>query len=167
MTSQLCYSGDFTIGIDPGLSGAIAILPHDPAVAPVIADMPVRPYGEKGFVKRAVDVDALADILKPYSVIGDTQAYLERVNAFPGQGSASMFSLGMSYWGVAGVLAALKIPLHLVEPKEWKGHFGLAKDKELARALALRYYPGMELTRKKDHNRAEALLIARYGREGK
>ena len=91
------------------------------------------------------------------------RAYLEKVNAFPGQGVASMFSLGMSYWGMAGVVAALGWPLTLVEPEAWKRYFKLGKDKEEARALAQRLYPEVDLHRKKDHNKAEALLIARYG----
>lgn len=155
-----------TIGIDPGLSGAVAFLPHDATLAqPWVEEMPVTGHSKSGFVKRAVDVVALARMLEPFGIQGNATAYLERVNAFPGQGVGSMFSLGMSFWGVAGVVAACGIPLHLVEAKDWKGHFRLNKDKEMARALASRYYPTVDLTRKKDHGRAEALLIARYGKE--
>ena len=163
-TSRL-VSGPLVIGIDPGLSGALAFLPEAPNL-PWVEDMPVVAHGQ-GFVKRAVDLPELARSLKLLTVIGEPRAFMERVSAFPGQGVGSMFSLGMSFWGVAGVLAALGIPLQLVEPKAWKGHFGLEKDKELARRLAMRYYPSVKLDRKKDHNRAEALLIARFGLERK
>lgn len=155
--------GQFIIGIDPGLTGAIAILPRVRPPEPVVLDMPVIAHSKGGFVKNAVDVAALAESLRPYSVVATCVAYIERVHAFPDQGTGSMFSLGMSFWGVAGVFAGLGIPFHLVEPKEWKGYYRLKKDKELSRTTAQRFYPGVDLSRKKDHNRAEALLIAGYG----
>ena len=154
------------VGIDPGLSGAIAFLPSDRSS--LVLDMPAMEYSKKGFVKRAVDLELVARCLRAQDGLPDLdrpviRAYLEKVNAFPGQGVASMFSLGMSYWGMAGVVAALGWPLTLVEPEAWKRHFKLGKDKEEARALAQRLYPEVDLHRKKDHNKAEALLIARYG----
>lgn len=151
------------IGIDPGLSGAIAAL--YPSTGETVVDMPTIDLSKTGFVKRAVDVNGLARVLGVYSGFSKCQVFIERVNAFPGQGVASMFSLGMSYWGAAGVCAGLGLPFHLVGPAEWKGHFKLNKDKELSRGLASRLYPGVDLSRKKDHGKAEALLIARYGRE--
>lgn len=157
--------GDYVVGIDPGLSGAIAILPCVRPPEPIVHDMPVFGYSPGGFVKTAVDLAALRALLAPYGVIGDVRAVLERVSAFPGQGVGSMFSLGMSFWGVAGVLAGLRIPMTLVEPKAWKGHYGLDKDKQRSIELARKMFPNIQLTRKKDHNRAEALLIARYGME--
>ena len=160
-------TGPVTIGIDPGLSGAVAFLPHDGIAQPWVEDMPVTGHSKTGFVKRAVDVVALAKMLEPFGISGQGRVFLERVNAFPGQGVGSMFSLGMSFWGVAGVVAACGMPLHLVEPKDWKAKFRLQADKEMARALASRYYPGCTLTAKKHHGRAEALLIARYGKEVK
>lgn len=159
-------TGRITIGIDPGLSGAIAFLPHDAPVGPWVVDMPTIAHSKTGFVKRAVDGVALAQLLSPFTIACDATVYMERVNAFPGQGVGSMFSLGMSFWCVAGVCAGLGLPLHLVEPKDWKGHYGLGRDKELARDRARRLYPAVasDLSRQKDHNRAEALLIAGYGR---
>ena len=156
-------SGPVVIGIDPGLSGAIAFLPDE--WVPWVEDMPVTGHSKSGFVKRAVDVVALAKMLEPFGIAGQSRVFLERVNAFPGQGVGSMFSLGMSFWGVAGVIAALGMPLELIESKDWKAHYRLNKDKEMSRALASRYYPMIDLTRKKDHGRAEALLIARYGKQ--
>ena len=156
-------SGPVVIGIDPGLSGAIAFLSDEWGAW--VEDMPVIGHSKTGFVKNAVDVVALAKLIEPYGMLGESRAFLERVNAFAGQGVGSMFSLGMSFWGAAGVIAASGIPLTLVEPKDWKGHFRLNADKELARALASRYYPNVTLTAKKHHGRAEALLIARYGKE--
>lgn len=150
------------IGIDPGLTGAIAVLRE--GAEPWVRDMPVAVHG-KGFVKQAVALEALADLLEPWSYYTEVSAYLERVNAFPGQGVGSMFSLGMSFWGAAGVLAGLGIRVKLVPPQEWKAHFRLDKDKERSRALAARLFPSADLARKKHHGRAEALLIARWGQE--
>lgn len=152
------------IGIDPGLSGAIAVLPPDAGQAIGVFDMPTVAYSKTGFVKNVMDVNALASLLRPFRT-ADVAVFMERVNAFPGQGVGSMFSLGMSFWGAAGVVAGLGMALHLVPPQQWKAHFKLNKDKDLARGLAARLYPGVDLTRKKDHGRAEALLIARYGKE--
>ena len=156
-------SGPISIGIDPGLGGALGFIAHDLPESPWVVDMPVIAHGQ-GFVKRAVDLPALAESLRLLTVIGDPYATMEAVHAFPGQGSSSMFSLGMSFWGVAGVLAALGISLRLVEPREWKGAYGLDKDKQKSIELANRMFPAIALTRKKDHGRAEALLIAEYGR---
>jgi crossover junction endodeoxyribonuclease RuvC len=90
--------------------------------------------------------------------------FIERVNAFPGQGVASMFSLGMSYWGAFSVAATLAYETRLVEPKDWKKYHRLNKAKDLARGMAQRLFPYIDLSRVKDHGRAEALLIAAYGR---
>jgi crossover junction endodeoxyribonuclease RuvC len=146
------------IGIDPGLTGAIAFIPED--WAPWVEDMPVIAHGKR----KAVDVVKLARILEPYRLLGNAVAYLEKVHAFPGQGVSSMFSLGMSFWGVAGVLAACDIPFHLIAPADWKARLNLDRDKERSLVLARKLFPGVDLSRKKHHGRAEALLIAHYGK---
>lgn len=155
------------IGIDPGLSGAVAIIDTDGSGRSI--GMPIAVYAKTGFVKNALDLNGLKTLLKDNAYrnsLGiNVRVFMERVNAMPGQGVASMFSLGMSYWGAAGVVAGLGLPLHLVTPMEWKAHFKLTKDKDLARGLASRLFPEVDLSRKKDHGRAEALLIARYGLE--
>lgn len=156
-----------SIGIDPGLSGAVAILAANDPEATEVFDMPVFAYAEKGFVRRAVDLPELADLLWATAEANrrgaSATAYLERVNAMPGQGVASMFSLGMSYWGVRGVLAAFGIPTRLVPPVDWKRHFRIGRDKGESLALARSLFPQMALTLQKHHGRAEALLIAKYG----
>ena len=157
-------SGSVVVGIDPGLSGAVAFLPEPPWL-PWVEDIPTVVHSKSGFVKNAVDAMGLARMLEPYAMLGQARVFLEHVNAFPGQGVGSMFSLGMTFGTIAGVVAALRMPLQFVGPAEWKAHFKLTKDKDLARGLATRLYPDIDLSRKKDHNRAEALLIARYGKE--
>lgn len=149
------------IGVDPGLTGGVAFLSPTGAVS---NDMPTFAYSATGAVKRAVDGVAVGNMLRGARE-GGAVLYVERVNAFPGQGVSSMFSLGMSFWGVVCAANAIGIPVELVEPRAWKKHFGLGPDKDQARGLASRLYPGVDLSKKKDHGRAEALLIARYGME--
>ena len=154
------------IGIDPGLAGAVAFLPD--GRAPFVVDMPVKRIGD-GVVKNALDPHALSSILRAqFNEFSASRprlyAFLERVNAFPGQGVSSMFSLGCSFWGAYSVLAALGIPATLVEPKDWKGFYKLQKDKGLAIGLARRLFPDVDLRLAKHHGRAEALLIAQYGK---
>lgn len=142
--------------MDPGLTGAVALLNGEASVS----DMPTIDYGN-GFVKRAFDAKVLAETLR--SIQG--HAYVERVGPMPGQGTATMFSLGMTYWGIVSTLAALGIPVTLVAPQRWKLYFGLSSDKKDALVLARKLYPGVDLNLMKHHNRAEALLIATYGKE--
>jgi crossover junction endodeoxyribonuclease RuvC len=81
----------------------------------------------------------------------------------PGQGTRSMFTVGLGYGLWLGVLGALRIPYTAVRPAVWKRSIGPSKDKEASRLRAQQLYPGADLRRKKDHGRAEALLLASYG----
>jgi crossover junction endodeoxyribonuclease RuvC len=151
------------IGIDPGISGAIAAV-SDGGVLLWVQDMPVRDAGKKARKQREIDGAELARILRPH-VADICCAWVEEVSAMPGQGVSSMFSLGDSRGTIRGVLEALGISVERVAPQRWKRAYGLDSDKEAARALAIRLYPTRsgELARKRDHGRAEAVLIARYG----
>ena len=144
------------VGIDPGLTGAIAVIADGNTL---VYDMPTFQYSAKGFVKRAFDAQPFANMLPS----APANVFIERVNAFPGQGVGSMFSLGMSYWGVHSVCKALGHNVTLVEAKAWKNHFGLSKEKDASLSLARKMYPQVDLRLAKHHNRAEALLIAAYG----
>ena len=141
------------LGIDPGLTGGIAFFwPDDPRYV-TAEDVPVA-GGE-------VDVDTLVARLKQMQ---PDIAVIERVGAMPKQGVSSTFKFGMAYGALRASVAALSIPCHLVAPTVWKRSYGFPKDKEVARAVALRLWPGAGcFSRKKDHNRAEAALLARYG----
>jgi crossover junction endodeoxyribonuclease RuvC len=155
------------IGIDPGLTGAVAFIPRQGEAW--VEDTPVMAYSATGFVKRALNPHGLSRILRAHVSSLDTDpvnpvVFIERVNAFPGQGVASMFSLGMSYWGAFSVAATLAYETRLVEPKDWKKYHRLDKAKDLARGMAQRLFPHINFSRVKDHGRAEALLIAAYGR---
>jgi hypothetical protein len=144
------------LGIDPGISGAIAFFFPDHPERVACEDVPIA----AGNID-AVTLAARIAIMAPDVVI------IEQVGAMPGQGVSSMFKFGRAFGTVIGVVGALKLPLHMVAPSRWKSHFRLSADKEEARALALRTFPacGGQFQRKKDHGRAEAALIARYGAE--
>jgi hypothetical protein len=147
---ETCY-----LGVDPGLSGAVAF--YFPAYPERIAayDVPVA--------DKEIDAGAFARIVDRFC---PAAAVIERVSAMPKQGVSSTFRFGQAYGTIRGVIQALGLPSHLVTPASWKKHFKLPSDKEKARALAVRLWPSSEhFERKMDHNRAEAALLARYGAE--
>lgn len=149
------------IGIDPGLAGGLAVLRHGECGG--VYDLPTMAAGKTG--RKMINAAAVAELLREIRVAysGFSVAVaLERPAAMPGQGVSSMFSLGDSFGALRGVVAALNLPLHLIVPAVWKRRFGLNADKEAARALAISLFPDAALARKKDHGRAEALLIAEF-----
>lgn len=157
------------IGIDPGITGAIAIIDSDGNLERV-EDLPVMAKGKgKSKSKNQINAAGLAALINDMRKDGfgkrTVTVYLERVSSMPGQGMASTFSLGDTFGCIRGVCAALNIPVELISPQSWKKHYGIKKDKEIARAKAIELYPEAPLHRKKDQNRAEAILIARYGLE--
>lgn len=143
------------VAFDPGLSGAFAFYCHQKPSFIDVHDMPVA--------DKDIDPAAIArNLAKTQPQI----AVVERASARPNQGVSSMFRFGCGYGMVQGVLATLEIPVTFVTPAAWKRHFKLPADKEAARALAIRMWPGSSLfERKKDSGRAEAALIARYAAE--
>jgi crossover junction endodeoxyribonuclease RuvC len=142
------------LGIDPGLSGAVAFYFPEAPDRVIAEDMPA--------VSGEVDTATLAARIVQ---MGPAFAVVERVAARPGQGVASTFKFGASYGAVRGTLAALQVRTLLVAPTVWKRHFRLDADKEKARALALLTFAKTpeHFARKKDHGRAEASLIALFG----
>ena len=152
------------IGIDPGSrSGAIAMFVRNAGglLSVLSADLPTIKEGKSEQVSAA----AFARCLKECDLRGAT-AWLENVHSMPKQGVASSFKFGESVGIVKGVLAALGVPLRLVTPATWqKATMGstAGKDRERIRAEAQQQFPDIDLKRKKDHNRAAALLIAKYG----
>lgn len=146
------------IGIDPGLTGAIAVL-SDTGKFVAVHDMPVMKLGKSK--KNQVDPVALSELILG---IAPTSAVLEKVGAMPGQGVSSMFNFGMGYGVIQGVLAALWVDYALSTPQKWKKECGLiGKEKDAARLLAIELFPDASLARKKDGGRADALLIAKFG----
>lgn len=145
------------IGIDPGVTGAVAVLRD--GIEPIdVIDMPTVGRGAKG--RQTVNAAALADFLRPYA---DGVAAIEQVSAMPGQGVSSTFRFGESFGAAQGVLAALRIRTLRPTPQTWKRHHTLiGKDKDAARALAIDLFPDASLARKRDVGRADALLIAAW-----
>lgn len=151
------------IGIDPGLSGAIAAI-HE-GILLGVKDIPVMANGKgKSKVKNQVNAAELKRILNDFIGLG-TVVYLERISSMPGQGVASMFSMGDTFGCIRGVCAALDMQVEIITPRKWKKYYNLGSDKEVVRAKAIELYPIAPLSRKKDHNRAEAILIAKYGND--
>lgn len=146
-------------GIDPGLSGAVALL--DPVVDKIrIVDMPT--HSIKG--KRTIDLYELARFFDLYwSEIH--LAVIENVHSMPRQGVASSFSFGKSAGIAEMAVAAHFIPMHHVSPGKWKAAFGLTSDKDASRRAASRLFPTFShlWARAKDDGRAEAVLLAVYG----
>lgn len=154
------------IGIDPGISGAIAAVTDHGNMVIAVHDMPVVVSAVKSRTAHEVDAAGLALILRSLDLAAVKSVVIERVHAMPGQGVSSMMSLGDSKGVVRGVCAALGLPIEYVEPQRWKKHAGLmGSDKDASRCLALQLWPSMaeSLKLKKHHGRAEALLIARFG----
>ena len=146
-----------TIGIDPGLSGAVGVLKHGNYYG--VYDMPVVLKGS-GSVKNEVDPAGLASLIRQFGY--DISCVIERVNAMPKQGSSSTFSLGDSFGCARAVIATIDVGISYVSPVTWKKHFKLPSEKEASRALAVRMYPIAPLNLKKHADRAEALLMARW-----
>ena len=153
------------LGIDPGITGAIYF---NTVEGKIVVDMPIMAKTSgKGNQINPYELTSL--LMQPPidRLTGIKAAYLESVHAMPGQGVSSVFSFGKSVGTIEGVLAALNIPLVMVTPQRWKKNAKLiGKDKDAARTLAIQLYPELSdrLSRKKDIGRADAILIAEFGK---
>lgn len=157
---------DAVLGVDPGLGGAVAVLPRDRTASPLVWDLPLVPR----LVGRGQQLDAFLlqrAINRERDVYSLLTAAVELVGPTPQMGVVSAFSFGRSAGVIEGVLQAMEIPILYVRPQAWKRTHGLIKkDKDLARAVARKRWPELtgDLTRKKDLGRAEALLIGDHVR---
>ena len=153
------------IGIDPGLSGGIAIL--DDLKIYDIFDMPIMSEGKKN--KNQLNSAQLVNILNKHVLKKEnTFVIVEQVSAMPGQGVTSMFNFGQTFGAIKGICAALELPIFFVRPSKWKKHFELINSsKDASRTKVIEMYPSISsrLTKKKDVNKADAILIARYFRD--
>ena len=152
------------IGIDPGLSGGIAIL--DDLKIFDLFDMPIMSEGKKN--KNQLNSAQLVNIIKKHIISGNTFVIGEQVSARPGQGVTSMFNFGQTFGSIKGICAALNLPIFYVRPAKWKKHFELINSsKDASRTKVIEMYPSISdrLSRKKDVNKADAILIARYFRD--
>ena len=150
------------IGIDPGINGAISIIENKKIIE--VYDTPTMIDGKKN--KRQINGAQVTNIFKE-RLNGEKEVVVvvEHVNAMPGQGVTGMFSFGQSFGVIKGVCAALKLPVILVRPVKWKKHFNLLNsEKDASRTKVIETYPyiSSELSKKKDANKADAILIAKY-----
>ena len=149
-------------GIDPGLSGAIAVLENE--VVLDIIDLPVMSEGKKN--KRQLNSAQLSQYMsKNVENIHKTSVVVEQVNAMPGQGVTSMFNFGQTFGAIKGISATLKLPIYYVRPSKWKKHFDLINSsKDASRTKAIEIYPSLaeKLSKKKDVNKSDAILIGRF-----
>ena len=150
------------IGIDPGLSGAIAVLENNKVLN--IFDIPVMSEGKKN--KRQLNSALLVNLLQEnINKDEEVAVVVEQVNAMPGQGVTSMFNFGQTFGALKGICAALELPIFFVRPSKWKKHFELINSsKDASRTKAIEMYPKLsnQLSKKKDVNKSDAILIARF-----
>lgn len=152
-------------GIDPGVTGAIAVLVNGRLEA--VVDLPAHAVSS-GIVKRRLDGAGLAAIVRGWRArygVDEELAIVERVGSMPGQGVASVFSLGHTAGVIEGALLTLGVRLEYAVPGVWKRAMGLSSEKSASQAVASRMFPTQAGTWAcvKDHNRAEAALLAAYG----
>ena len=145
------------VGFDPGLSGAAAVIDHDGDLVAVF-DLPVMGDGKAA----RIDANLLARLIGEFA---PAKAVVEQVGSMPKQGVASTFAFGRAVGVLAGVLGALSVPTAYVPPGTWKRSYRLSASKEDARRRAIELWPRQAhlFARKKDHGRAEAALIAKWG----
>ena len=150
------------LGIDPGVSGAISVLENKKVID--VFEMPTMIDGKKN--KKQINGSQVANIFRDrMNADEETIVVVEHVNAMPGQGVTSMFNFGQSFGVIKGICSALKLPIYFVRPTKWKKHFNLIKtNKDASRTKVIEVYPEIssKLSRKKDSNKADAILIARY-----
>ena len=152
------------IGIDPGISGAICFFENG-EVKDVI-DMPVMAEGKKN--KKQINgsqiFNEISIRIKNYK-IEDIHVVIEQVSAMPGQGVTSMFNFGQSFGVLKGICAAMQLSIFFVRPAKWKKHFELINSqKDSSRTKVIQMFPKISslLSRKKDANKADAILIASF-----
>ena len=149
-------------GIDPGISGAISVLENNKVLE--VYEMPTMIDGKKN--KKQVNGSQVTNIIKErLNSDKDIVVVVEHVNAMPGQGVTSMFNFGQSFGVIKGICSALNLPIYFVRPTKWKKYFNLIKtNKDASRTKVIQVYPEIssKLSRKKDSNKADAILIARY-----
>ena len=155
------------IGIDPGISGSICFL-NQGKILDVI-EMPTMAEGKKN--KRQVNGSQIYnEIFKRINGVEnqDVRVVIEQVSAMPGQGVTSMFNFGQSFGILKGLCSAMQLPMYFIRPAKWKKYFNLINsEKDASRTRAIEIYPyfSSQLSKKKDSNKADAILIASFYHE--
>ena len=151
------------IGIDPGISGSICFF-KDGRILEVI-EMPVMTEGKKN-KKQVNGAQVYNEFFKRINNKNDDiRVVIEQVSAMPGQGVTSMFNFGQSFGILKGICSAMQLPMFFVRPAKWKKYFNLInsqKDASRTRAIEIFPYFSTQLSKKKDSNKADAILIASF-----
>ncbi|ARJ47553.1 crossover junction endodeoxyribonuclease [Candidatus Pelagibacter sp. RS39] len=152
------------IGIDPGISGSICFF-EDGKILEVI-EMPVMIDGKKN-KKQVNGAQIYNEFSKKINKKQDDEVrvVIEQVSAMPGQGVTSMFNFGQSFGILKGICSAMQLPMFFVRPAKWKKYFNLInsqKDASRTRAIEIFPYFSTQLSKKKDSNKADAILIASF-----
>ena len=149
-------------GIDPGVSGALSI--YENKKLKEVIDMPTMSEGKKN--KKQINAAQLSlEIKQRINGSSETAVVIEHVTAMPGQGVTSMFNFGQSFGVIKGICSALTLPIYFVRPVKWKKHFNLiGSSKDASRTKAIELFPSFsnDMAKKKDANKADAILIGRY-----
>ena len=152
------------IGIDPGISGSICFF-QDGKIVDVV-EMPTMIEGKKN--KKQVNgsqiFNEISEKIKKLDK-KEIKVVIEQVSAMPGQGVTSMFNFGQSFGILKGICSAMQLPMYFVRPTKWKKYFNLInseKDASRTRAIEIFPYFSKQLSRKKDSNKADAILIASF-----
>ena len=155
------------IGIDPGISGSICFL--EDGIINDVLEMPTMTEGKKN--KKQVNgsqiYNEISFRIKTYEK-KNIKVVIEQVSAMPGQGVTSMFNFGQSFGILKGICSAMQLPIYFVRPAKWKKYFNLInseKDASRTRAIEIFPYFSSNLSKKKDSNKADAILIASYFHE--
>ena len=152
------------IGIDPGISGSICFFDNGKIID--VIEMPTMTEGKKN--KRQVNGSQIYnEISKRIGHIekNNIRVVIEHVTAMPGQGVTSMFNFGQSFGILKGICSAMQLPMYFVRPAKWKKYFNLInseKDASRTRAIEIFPYFSSQLSKKKDSNKADAILIASF-----
>ena len=154
----------FIIGIDPGISGSICFFEEGKILD--VVEMPTMTEGKKN-KKQVNGAQIYNEITKRINKAekNNTRVIIEQVSAMPGQGVTSMFNFGQSFGILKGICSAMQLPMFFVRPAKWKKHFNLInseKDASRTRAIEIFPYFSPQLSRKKDSNKADAILIASF-----
>ena len=152
------------IGIDPGISGSICFF-QDGKIIDVV-EMPTMIEGKKN-KKQVNGSQIFNEISERIKKIDkkNIKVIIEQVSAMPGQGVTSMFNFGQSYGILKGICSAMQLPMYFVRPAKWKKYFNLINsEKDASRTKAIEIFPyfSTQLSRKKDSNKADAILIASF-----
>ena len=152
------------IGIDPGISGSICFFENGKIID--VIEMPTMTEGKKN--KRQVNGSQIYNEINKKIEKYENQnirVVIEQVSAMPGQGVTSMFNFGQSFGILKGICSAMRLPMYFVRPAKWKKYFGLInseKDASRTRVIEMFPYFSSQLSKKKDSNKADAILIASF-----